>query len=284
MIYLVYLIYLPIAIVATIVLIKYLNKKNNEQRYRIIIILSILALLSHLIKPFFFPYTLYERPDILRKITFENICAVSALIYPIILVTKRKVLLDYMAVIGLLGGFLAFIYPTEVILGQFDSMDVTFKHGLFAFDTIRFFFVHYMLFIIPFLLLFYNIHQLKIKRAIYLPFMVMSVLLLIYLNEILLEQLGWLNEVHLYAGRNIFYDRNIRNSSFIFGIPESYGNLKWIVEIFVPKSFKTPSYIPVFWITIPIFIYAPLIYIGFYKGSNYVKNKFNNNTKNLTKA
>lgn len=266
-----YLVYIPIAVIATYFLIRYFNKIDDEKRYKVLIFLSVLAFVSHIIKPFFFPYTNYTSPDILRKITFENICAVSALVYPVILISKKKVLLDYMSVLGLLGGFLAFMYPTEVILGQFDSMDVTYVHGLFAFDTIRFFFVHYMLFIIPFLLLFYRLHELSMKRVLYFPMLVMGMLLIIYLNELALEKLGWLNEVHNYAGRNIFYDVNIRNSSFVFGIPDSYGNVGFFVEMLVPKFLKNPTYIPVIWIIIPIMVYGPLIYYGFYKISNTFK-------------
>lgn len=263
-----YLVYVPLAVIATILIIKYLNKKDNNERYKFILILSFLSLLSHLIKPFFFPYNTYNMPDILRKITFENICAVSALIYPLVLLTKNKVLTDYITTIGLIGGLAAFLYPTEVILGLFDSMEVSYEIQLFAFDSIRFFFVHYLIFIIPFILLYYRMHQFDLKRIFYFPITIMGILTLIYLNELALEKLGWLNEVHAYFGKNIFYDVNIRNSSFVFGLSDGFKKIGIWIDILVPNAWKGTYYKPVIWILIPVIVYGPLMYYGFYKVQN----------------
>lgn len=260
-----YLVYVPLAIIATLLIIKYLNKKDNEKKYKFILILSFLGLLSHLIKPFFFPYNTYDMPDILRKITFENICAVSALIYPIVLLTKNKVLTDYITTIGLIGGLAAFLYPTEVILGLFDSMEVSYEIGLFAFDSIRFFFVHYIIFIVPFLLLYYRMHKFELERIFYFPIIIMGILTIIYLNEIALERLGWLNEVHTYFGRNIFYDVNIRNSSFVFGLSDGFKKIGIWIDILVPSVWKGSTYKPVIWILIPVIIYGLIMYYTFYK-------------------
>lgn len=272
-----YLVYIPLAIIATILIILYLKEKKDEQRYKFLIIISFFGLALHLIKPFFFPYNTYEMPDILRKITFENICAVSALIYPFVLIFKNKTLLDYIATIGMIGGIAAFFYPTEVILGMFDSMTVVYEHKLFAFDTIRFFAVHYIIFIVPMLLLYYQLHTFELKRIIYFPITIMSVLTLIFLNELILEKLGWLNEVHNFYDRNIFYDHNIRNSSFVFGITDSLRSISGWLLILVPQKWQEPIFRPVYWILFPIIIYGPILYYLFY----FVTNKINKRKLNL---
>ncbi|VEU80728.1 TMEM164 family acyltransferase [Haploplasma axanthum] len=268
-----YLLYVPLGVIATILLVKYLKNKTNEQRYRFLIYLSIAALLLHLIKPFFFPYNtevysengilIISKPSIYRKMTFENICAVSALVYLPLLLLKKKIPLDYIATIGLIGGFAAFMYPTEVILGMFDSMKVTYKLGLFSFDTMRFYIVHYLIFIIPFLLLYYKLHTFELKRAIFLPISILVMLTMVYVNELILDKFGWLDAVHEYAGRDIFLDSNIRNSSFVFGISDGFKKIGIIIDMLVPKFMKEPYYIPVLWITIPAFVYGPLLYFGF---------------------
>ena len=267
-----YLVYIPLAVIATILIIKYLNKKDSKQRYRFLIILATIVLIIHLTKPFFFPYNTKLFPNILRKITFENICAVSALIYLPVLLWKNKIALDYIAIIGMLGGFLAFLVPSEVILGRFDSMVVTDEleltkmFNLFNYDTIRFYVTHYLLFLIPFLLLYYDLHRFNIKRIFYFPISVITILLIIFLNELVLHKLGWLDEIYEYVGvsnyKEVFFDHNIRNSSFVFGIPDEFGKIGLIFTVIVPKFLKTP-YVPVAWIIIPAFVYGPLLYLGF---------------------
>lgn len=276
-----YLLYVPLFVLSTVLIILYLKNKSNEQRYKFIIILSILTIVLHLIKPFFFPYNskipelagIISFPEILRKITFENVCAVSALIYLPVLLTKNKVALDYIVTIGLLGGFLAFMYPTEVILGQFDSVDVSYRLGLFSFDTIRFYTVHFLIFIIPFILLYFKMHELKLKRAPLLTLSVLIMMTLVLVNEFVLLKLGWLDGLSEKLGlttKELFYSHNYRNSSFVYGIADSLAKPGKIITVFVPNFMKN---IPVLWILIPATIYAPLIYTGFMFTSNKEQTK-----------
>jgi hypothetical protein len=88
--------------------------------------------------------------------------------------------------------------------------------------------------------------------------MVMMTLTLIFVNEFVLLQLGWINPY-------TFYDVNIRNSSFVFGIPDHYQNAAVIFDVFVFDFLKVhpitkePFYWPVIWIIIPVFIWAPVL-------------------------
>lgn len=266
-----YMLYVPLGIVSTILIIMMLKKKSHQEIYRFLIVLSIITIVLHLIKPFFFPYNskdpslegIISFPSILRKITFENVCAVSALVYLPILLTKNKIALDYISIIGLLGGFLAFMYPTEVILGQFDSVDVTYKLGLFSFDTIRFYLVHYLIFLVPFLLLFFKIHTFDLKRAWFLSLSILTMMGIVLLNEFIILKLGWLDGLSNSLGittKELFYSHNYRNSSFVFGIPDTLSKPGLLISLLVPPFMKN---IPVLWILVPALVYGPLIYLAF---------------------
>jgi|GEM_PF-1298932 len=280
-----YLFYIPLLTIVSLIIIRFLNNKTNKQRLKFIMILALIALLLHIIKPLFFPYNgvnvenepdLFNKPAIFRKITLENVCAMSAVLFLPTLIFRNKYVLDYMTIFGFLGGFLALLWPSEIIMGQFDSIAVTYEMGLFSFDTIRFYIVHYLLFLISFLLLFYKIHTFDSKRMFYLPIAVLCALTILFLNELVLYEIGWLNDVEQYASSNgllgdkgLFYDRNIRNFSFVFGIPETFEGAAFMIEMLVPSFMKDP-YMPVIWITIPAFVYAPLIYLGFKTLFDYI--------------
>lgn len=281
-----YLFYIPILTIISLVIIRFLNNKTNKERLRFIMILALIALVMHVIKPLFFPYNgigvegepdIFNKPAIFRKITIENVCAMSALLFLPSLIFRNKYVLDYMTIFGFLGGFLALLWPAEIIMGQFDSLPITYEMGLFSFDTIRFYVVHYLLFLISFLLLYYQIHELDSKRMFYLPITILGALTILFLNELVLYELGWLDDIEKYALANgligsegLFYDRNIRNFSFVFGIPETFEDAAFMIRMLVPGFMRDP-YMPVIWITIPAFVYGPLIYLGFKGVFNYIR-------------
>lgn len=259
-----YLVYIPVFIVLTIVLLKWLKPKDNEYRYKVLLVFAGLALVLHVTKIFFFPYNTHVFPNILRKSTLENVCAFGAVAYLFILISKNKIAIDYMMIVGMLGGLAAFLYPTEVILGLFDSMPVSYKLTLISYDTIRFYVVHYLLFIIPFIMYYFKMHKLEMKRVIYLPITVLLMMTIVYLNEVLLRSIGWLDDVNNFFGRDIFFDRNIRNSSFVFGLPDNFMGVGRIFNIFVPKFLRpNNNYIPVVWFIIPSVIWGFIFYSGF---------------------
>lgn len=273
-----YLFYVPVLTVITILVIRFLNSKSNDQRYKFVIILSIITIALHLIKPLFFPYNgigienepnIFSKPAIYRKITVENISAFTAIFMLPILLSKNKYLLDYISIFGFLGGVLAIIWPAEVILQTFDSIGVNYQVGLLSFDAIRFYVVHYLAFLITFILLYYKIHKLDKSRAKFFPVTILLVLSFLLLNEYVVYKLGWLNDVETHAinnglleGNSLFYDRNIRNFSFIFGLPEQFEKVGFFIDILVPSFMKDP-YVPVLWAAIPLFVYGPLLYRGF---------------------
>ena len=297
-----YGVYIPLFTVITIFIFRYLNKVDNDSRMRFLKILALVGMLFHLSKPLFFPYNgniliegtnnpdIFTFPGILRKITLENVSAVTTMLTLPILISKRKSLIDYIVIIGFLGGFLAIIYPAEVIFGTFDSIPVDtnvefYKKGLFTFDTVRFYVVHYLPLIISVCLLYYGLHEFDKKRMFYFPIIILGVLTLLFLNEFIIYKIGWLDEIenHLIANGEIvkgqlLFDRNYRNFSFVFGIPDNLKKIGIFIDMLVPnfmKHFQGDNYIPVIWITLPAFVYGPLLYLGFMK----VASVFNFNKK-----
>ena len=86
----------------------------------------------------------------------------------------------------------------------------------------------------------------------------MGTLALIYVNERILLLLGWTDLAS-------YQDINIRNSSFVFGIPDHYEKGGIIFDIFVFKFLKTnpftgeSQYWPVIWMIVPVSFIAPVV-------------------------
>jgi len=251
-----YFLYFAIAIAITVGLVLFLKHKDDKVKHNVILFLLFSALVLHFAKLLFEPYN-QMYPEIIRKVSFENICAISTLVFPFIFLSKSKILKDYMIVMGIISGLAAYLYPTEAIFDTFDSIYFGMK-GAFSFDVIRFYYAHLVIFLAPFLMGYFKLHEFKLKRLIYLPFTILLTLAIIYVNEVILLQLGWIDA-------NGFSDVNIRNSSFVFGIPDHYKKVAVIFDVFVFDFMKTNPfngdlyYWPVIWLLFPAFIYAPVL-------------------------
>ena len=251
-----YYLYFLFAILITVGLIFYLKNKDDQYKEKVITILLFSAFILHFVKLLFYPYNdLF--PESIRKVSFENICAISTLIFPFLFLSKKKVFLDYMLVMGIASGLAAYLYPTEAIFETFDSIYFG-RKGAFSFDVIRFYYAHLIIFLAPFLMGYFKLHVFSFKREYLLALMILGTITLIFVNEWILLQLGWIDP-------NSFYDVNIRNSSFVFGIPEHYKNVAVIFDVFVFDFLKIhprthdPFYWPVIWFIIPIFIWTPVL-------------------------
>ena len=89
-----YFLYFAIAIAITIGLILFLRHKDDKVKRNVILFLLFSALALHFLKLLFEPYN-QMYPEIIRKSSFENICAISTLVFPFIFLSKNKVLKDY---------------------------------------------------------------------------------------------------------------------------------------------------------------------------------------------
>jgi len=256
-----YFMYIAIGILIILLAVRFLKHKTQKYRYWFIFGLIIFNLFVHLAKIFIYPYTTVDY--IITKVSFENICAVSALLYPFLYFTKNKTLKDYMVMVGMASGIITFIYPVDVMSQFFNGREFfSSPRPAFMLENMRFYLSHLILFIVPFLMLHYGFHTLSIKRAYRAPFMLVIILVIIFINELILTLIGWIP-------KHEFFDPRFRNPSFIFGVRGDLGGLGVILGVFVPVAFRTnpwfagEAYLPVIWLVLPAMIYGGLIALAF---------------------
>lgn len=199
----------------------------------------------HFVKLRFDPYQQWM-PQAIRTITPENICAVSVLVFPWIFLAKKKLLKDYMFYMGIMGGLGATLIPVDVI-----------GRNPFIFESMRFYFSHIILWVVPILMVLLKLHTLNYKRIIKVPLLVYCVLGIILVNEIILIGAGFVHIGHLFS-------TEIRNSALIFGPLPDVAFLGTLFTPLTPNVFLTvpigpnagaPFYWPILWLVVPAFIY-----------------------------
>ncbi|MDD3999672.1 MAG: hypothetical protein PHX62_02085 [Bacilli bacterium] len=233
-----------------------LRNKTKKTQYLVLLIILFANLVLHFCKLLFEPYR-SGLPATIRKVTFENICAVTTLVIPwVFLYKKNKSLNNYILFISTIGGLAALIFPTEA-LGE----------SPYAFDTIRFYLCHMILLIVPLLTITLNLYRPDIKKFWSIPIIFILFEYIILINELLLIKIGWV-ETNLAS----FLSREGRNNAFIFGPTSEFDSFSKIFTVFTPNIFTkdvfninngVDFYWPVIWLIIPAFIYFSIIYILF---------------------
>lgn len=256
-----YFIYIAVAIVLTWVAIKFLDEKSEKFRYWFIYGLILGNLFIHFAKVLIYPYSTIPFPEIITKVSFENICAVSALLFPVLFFAKNKTLKDYMVMVGVASGIITFLYPIDAMSEMFNATVIGVKPA-FHIEVIRFYTSHFLIFLAPFLILHYRIHELSVKRAYKAPFMLLSILIIVFINEVIVTFLGWVPKEQLF-------DPAYRNPSFVFGIRGDLSGLGMILGVLVPTFFRVnpffagEAFFPVLWLLFPALIYGSLIALVF---------------------
>lgn len=246
-----YFMYMIVALTLIFVITIIVSKKEQKfQKYFIFgLLLSgfILHFLKLLDKEYF-----DDLPYSLRKVSFENICAVSTLIFPWIFLTNNTKWKDYMYCFGVFGGIGALIYPGPAI-----------NHGVFSFETIRCYYCHFVLVLSAILMVKCRFHKLDYHRIWKVNFTFFEILILILFNEIVLMATGLVK-----ADIKLLFDRSYRNTSFIFGPTPAFDAFKPFIDFFVPKFFRTvpcgefkgqEMYWPIIWMVIPALIFITLL-------------------------
>ena len=223
------------------------NKSLKTKKWTLFSILFF-ALVLHFLKLLFPPYTT-NHTNALRDSWFINICGANIALFPFLFLCKNKYVKDYMFFMGIIGGGLALLYPTEAISKTAENPLI--------FDTVRFYLHHIILFAIPLLMVMLKVHTISYKRVFSCPIGLLLVMLFIMLNQILQSEIGF---IPLRKGG--FFDIGYKNTSFIWGPGDDA-----IAQLFVPlcpKFFKVipfgeyagqEKYWPWFWLIIPIFVY-----------------------------
>jgi len=254
-----YFLYIFLAIFLTVLIVFFLKNKSDKTKKKFIIGIIFFNLFIHFVKIFIYPYT--EVEFIFTKVSFENICAVSALTFPILYFTKSKILKDYMIIAGIASGIITFIFPVDAMSEMFNGEYFGIKHA-FQLENIRFYTSHFLIFLAPFLIMHFKFHELSIKRMFYAPMLLILVLFIIYLNELIITSFGWVDA-------NDLYDPNKRNPSFVFGIrgdiPDIVYMLLFIVPSFLLRHPVTNEvfFWPVLWQVFPVMLYGSMITLVF---------------------
>jgi hypothetical protein len=250
-----YFTYIFIAIFLTILSIYFLKNKSDRFKKNFIIGIIFANLFVHFFKIFIFPYT--EVEYIWTKVSFENICAVSALTFPFLYFSKNKTLKDYMILVGMSSGIITFLFPVDAMSNMFNGEVFGYKTA-FQLENIRFYLSHYLIFLAPFLMVHFKQHTLSFRRMIYAPLLLIVVLFVIYLNELIITAFGWVDA-------NDLYNPEKRNPSFIFGIRGDIPSEVWLLFFMVPRFMTVhpttlePFFWPVLWQVFPVIFYGSLI-------------------------
>jgi len=251
--------YITIAILLTVLAVAFLKNKSQRFRHWFIFGLIMVAFSIHFLKILIYPYTTVEY--IFTKVSFENICAVSTLVFPFLYFTKNKTLKDYMVMVGMASGMITFIFPVDAMSEYFNGEIIGYRTA-FNLEVMRFYFAHFLLFLVPFLMMRYQMHELSIHRAYRAPLVLILVLVLIFVNELVMTLLHWVPKEDLY-------DPSKRNPSFIFGVRGDLTGLGLFLGVFVPAFMRVHPltgasfFWPVIWLIIPAIVYGGLISLIF---------------------
>lgn len=235
----------------------YFILRNKTMKTKKIVLFSILCsgLLLHFLKATFPPYS--TNPEILtRDLWFVNICGANILLFPFFFWSKSDKLKDYMFYLGVIGGALALLIPTEPT-----QKVEPLKEWI---DVLRYYYHHTMLMTVPLLMVIFGIHKLNYRRIYFVPVVLFCVLGFIIVNQFVQSEIGcapW--------RMPDFFNINYKNTSYIYG--PGNDSFAVVFTALCPKCFKIvpvgeyagqEKYWPLIWLIFPICILVLPICFG----------------------
>ena len=247
-----YILSLVLLIVIPLVLYFILKRKSDKTIKYTLVGMAIANFLLHFLK-FFHPTYISDINNALIKISLENICAVTTVILPFAMNCKNKTIKGYFYLIAFLGGIMAVILTTEPN-GRY----------IFDFESIRYYFCHYVLFTVPILAVTLKEFTPDFKSSLWMPLMFFTGQFIILLNEVFLGLVGLVDYTP-----ELFLSGDFRNPSFVFGPNLEFKSMVDSVGFLIPEIFKTnifgisgvgDFYWPIIWLLIPVVIFFPGVY------------------------
>ena len=238
----------------TVLLYFLLRKRSFKTQKTVLFALLVIGFLLHFLKIYIPPYSVDEA-RMLRDSWFVNICAANIALFPIFFLIKNERVKDYMFYIGVISGLLAIFYPEEP-MAKVDQLAE-------QLDIIRFYYHHWMLFAVPFLMVIFGHHKISYKRILVAPTGLLLVMLFIMLNQVFQAELGFVP----LRSTSDFFAIGYKNTSYIWG-PGANDAIGSFLSIFTPKFFKTvpvgefagqEKYWPWFWLIVPVYILVSVL-------------------------
>ncbi len=217
-----------------------LRHKSEKTKFRALYGILAFNFVLHFLK-LALPYY-YERgfPEVLRKCSFENICAVSTLIFPFAYLSKCNSIKDYMFYLGVISGIIGCVAPMPVI-------GLPFYHP----EVIRYYICHASIWIVPLLTVIFGIHKLDYRRIWKVIAIYFGVLCLIIVNEIILIRLGWVST----SSFEEFFDPSERDMGYAIGFPHEMQKIASFIIWLTPKQWRN---VPILWELFPVIVFGGL--------------------------
>ena len=250
-----YVLSLILLIAIPLVLYVVLKGKSDKIIKYTLLGMAFANFLLHFLK-IFHPTYFSNINDSLTKISLENICAVTTVLLPFTMLSKNKTLKGYFYLISFLGGLMAVILTTEPN-GRY----------IFEFDSIRYYFCHYVLLAVPFLAVTLKEFKPDFKSSIWMPLMFFIGQTIILLNEVFLGLVGLVD-----YNLELFLSSDFRNPSFVFGPFSEFESMVDSVRFLIPEIFTKnifniagvgDFYWPIIWLLIPVVLFFPVVYFVF---------------------